>query len=153
ELLGPGPGGHPYSSTTSVSPSETDCPSSQRISDTLPSSSASTGISIFIDSRMTSVSPSVTSWPTSHSTFQTVPVMWASTSGKLSPPELLGIGPSGTIPRRAAGDRNHRDGQKRGGPAARHPRRARGGVPGSAHRRGGRRLDRCHLAPRPSGNR
>ena len=45
------------------------------ISATLPSSSASTGISIFIDSRMTTVSPSETSSPTLTSTFQTVPVM------------------------------------------------------------------------------
>jgi hypothetical protein len=44
-----------------------------RISLTVPSSSASTGISIFIDSRMTSVSPSAMSWPTEHSIFQTVP--------------------------------------------------------------------------------
>jgi hypothetical protein len=64
-----------------VSPSDTDCPSWQVISLTVPGSSASTGISIFMDSRMTSVSPSSTSWPTSHSIFQTVPVMWASTSG------------------------------------------------------------------------
>src|SRR4051794_23958984 len=74
-------GGGAHSRTTSVSPSETDWPSSQRISATLPASSASTGISIFIDSRITSVSPSPTSWPTWHSIFQTVPVMWASTSG------------------------------------------------------------------------
>jgi hypothetical protein len=67
-----------------VSPSDTAWPSSQAISLTVPSSSASTGISIFIDSRMTSVSPSAISWPTSHSIFHTVPVMWASTSGKSS---------------------------------------------------------------------
>jgi glycosyltransferase involved in cell wall biosynthesis len=64
-----------------VSPSDTAWPSSTTISFTVPSSSASTGISIFIDSRITSVSPSVTSSPTWHSTFQTVPVMWASTFG------------------------------------------------------------------------
>src|SRR5204862_5346565 len=52
---------------------------------TTPSSSASTGISIFIDSRITSVSPSSTCWPIWHSIFHTVPVMCASTSGK-SPP-------------------------------------------------------------------
>ena len=50
----------PYSSTTSVSPSWTACPSSQRISVTVPASSASTGISIFIDSSTTTVSPSAT---------------------------------------------------------------------------------------------
>ena len=46
---------------------------------TVPSSSASTGISIFIDSRITTVSPSSTVSPTSTSIFHTVPVMWAST--------------------------------------------------------------------------
>jgi hypothetical protein len=45
------------------------------ISATFPSSSASTGISIFIDSRITTVSPSSTSSPTATSIFQTVPVM------------------------------------------------------------------------------
>ena len=40
------------SRTTRTSPSWTDWPSSQRISETLPSSSTSTGISIFIDSRI-----------------------------------------------------------------------------------------------------
>jgi glycosyltransferase involved in cell wall biosynthesis len=64
-----------------VSPSDTDWPSEQVISLTVPGSSASTGISIFMDSRITSVSPSSTSWPTSHSIFHTVPVIWASTSG------------------------------------------------------------------------
>jgi len=63
-----------------MSPSCTDWPSAQRISATVPSSSTSTGISIFIDSRMTTVSPSATSSPTATSIFQTVPVMWASTS-------------------------------------------------------------------------
>jgi hypothetical protein len=67
--------GRGYSSTTSVSPSFTAWPSSHRISLTTPASSASTGISIFIDSRITTVSPSWTLSPTSHSIFQTVPVM------------------------------------------------------------------------------
>jgi hypothetical protein len=71
--------GH-YSRTTSTSPSLTDWPSEQRISFTLPSSSASTGISIFIDSRITTVSPSETWSPTATSIFQTLPVMWASMS-------------------------------------------------------------------------
>ncbi len=55
-------------------------PSSQRISLTVPSSSASTGISIFIDSRMTTVSPSETVSPTPTSIFHTFPVMCASMS-------------------------------------------------------------------------
>jgi len=61
-----------------MSPSLTDWPSSQRISFTVPSSSDSTGISIFIDSRMATVSPSETSSPTATSIFQTLPVMCAS---------------------------------------------------------------------------
>ena len=52
------------------------------ISSTLPGSSASTGISIFIDSRMTTVSPSSTWSPGLTSIFQTVPVMCASTSAR-----------------------------------------------------------------------
>ena len=64
-----------------MSPSDTDWPSRQRISLTTPGSSASTGIYIFIDSRMTTASPSFTLTPTSTSIFHTVPVMWASTSG------------------------------------------------------------------------
>src|SRR4051794_19387237 len=83
-----------YSSTTSVSPSFTAWPSSQRISLTTPASSASTGISIFIDSRMTTVSPSSTCSPTSHSIFQTVPVMWASTSGT----DVLLVGWARSVP-------------------------------------------------------
>jgi glycosyltransferase involved in cell wall biosynthesis len=63
-----------------TSPSLTDWPSSQRISFTTPSSSASTGISIFIDSRMTTESPSDTLSPTATSIFQTLPVMCASMS-------------------------------------------------------------------------
>ena len=42
---------------------------------TVPASSASTGISIFIDSRIATVSPSSIASPTSHSIFHTVPVM------------------------------------------------------------------------------
>jgi 1-acyl-sn-glycerol-3-phosphate acyltransferase len=78
-----------------VSPSETDWPSSHLISLTVPSSSASSGISIFIDSRTRRVSPSSTSCPIWHSIFHTVPVMCASTSGKLA---LLDPLRGGTIP-------------------------------------------------------
>ncbi len=67
-----------YSRTTRTSPSLTDWPSSQRISLTVPSSSDSTGISIFIDSRIATVSPSETWSPTATSIFHTLPVMWAS---------------------------------------------------------------------------
>src|SRR5262249_57740650 len=52
----------------------------QRISRTTPLSGASTGISIFIDSRITRASPALTAWPTATSIFQTVPVMCAGTS-------------------------------------------------------------------------
>ena len=47
---------------------------------TVPSSSDSTGISIFIDSRIATVSPSETVSPTATSIFQTVPVMCAGIS-------------------------------------------------------------------------
>ena len=63
-----------------MSPSLTAWPSSQRICLTVPGSSASTGISIFMDSRITTVSPSPIVSPTWHSIFQTVPVMCASMS-------------------------------------------------------------------------
>src|SRR5919107_2651852 len=79
-----------YPSTTSVSPSLTAWPSSQRISRTTPSSSASTGISIFIDSRITTVSPSATVSPTSTSILHTVPVMCASTLATLAPRSPVG---------------------------------------------------------------
>src|SRR5262249_51234624 len=68
------------SRTTSTSPSFTGCEGWQRISFTVPASGASTGISIFIDSRMTRTSPAETFCPTATSTFHTVPVMWAGTS-------------------------------------------------------------------------
>src|SRR5690242_3572843 len=87
-----------YSRTTRTSPSLTLWPSSQRISFTTPSSSDSTGISIFIDSRITTVSPSETSSPTATSIFQTVPVMWASTSGNESSCAVRGERVAGTIP-------------------------------------------------------
>src|SRR5690606_15366718 len=50
--------GGAHSRTTRTSPSLTACPSEQRISFTTPSSMASSGISIFIDSRITRTSPS-----------------------------------------------------------------------------------------------
>src|SRR5690606_35760933 len=52
--------GGAHSRTTRTSPSLTACPSLQRISFTTPSSMASSGISIFIDSRITRTSPSET---------------------------------------------------------------------------------------------
>jgi glycosyl transferase family 2 len=63
-----------------MSPSLTAWPSCTTISFTTPASSASTGISIFIDSRITTVSPSSTESPGETSIFQTVPVMCASIS-------------------------------------------------------------------------
>src|SRR5256714_15331902 len=71
-----------YSSTTSVSPSLTAWPSSHRISATVPESSASTGLSIFIDPGIATVSPSCTLSPTAHSIFHAVPVICASISVK-----------------------------------------------------------------------
>src|SRR5438128_4312839 len=80
-----------YFSTTSTSPSLTGCVSLHRISATRPSSGASTGISIFMLSRITSTSPAFTSSPTFFSIFQTVPVMWAGTSGMSEPFQEMGV--------------------------------------------------------------
>src|SRR6185312_10728978 len=84
----------------------------QRISLTRPESSASTGISIFIDSRITTVSPSSTCSPTTHSIFQTVPVMWASTSGT----DVLLVGCARKIPACVDGARALRGEIAIGGP-------------------------------------
>src|SRR3954451_13961409 len=140
-----------YSSTTSVSPSFTAWPSSQRISLTTPASSASTGISIFIDSRMTTVSPSSIGSPTWHSIFQTVPVMCASTSGT----NVLLVGCARTIaarvdvPRTAAGGRGaHAAGPRRGRVRWRRERRPRAAAaPGGA---GGPDPDPRAGLPRPA---
>ena len=53
---------------------------------TVPEAGASTGISIFIDSRITTVSPSETASPGFFSIFHTVPVMCAQTSVAISSP-------------------------------------------------------------------
>src|SRR6478609_2034629 len=63
-----------------VLPSSTASPSLILISRTVPAHGASTGISIFIDSKMMTVSPSFTLLPGFASIFQTVPVMCALTS-------------------------------------------------------------------------
>jgi hypothetical protein len=54
---------------------------------TFPSPVDSTGISIFIDSRMTTVCPSVTLSPTATSIFHTVPAMCALTVVAIGPRE------------------------------------------------------------------
>jgi MltA-interacting protein MipA len=74
-----------FDKTTSTSPSLTAWPSLQRISATLASSGDSTGISIFMLSRMTSTSPAETASPCFFSIFHTVPVMCACTSIKVPP--------------------------------------------------------------------
>ena len=51
----------------------------------MPAAVASTGISIFIDSRMTTAWPSATVSPTFTSIFQTVPVMCAFTLVAMGP--------------------------------------------------------------------
>src|SRR4051794_24190847 len=66
--------------TAMTSPSWTTSPSPTRSSVTVPASSAMTGISIFIDSRMTSVSPSATVSPWATTTFQTLATISARTS-------------------------------------------------------------------------
>ena len=60
-----------HSTRAMRSPSWTTSPSLTAISATTPADSASTGISIFIDSRITSVSPSSTLSPLAATTFQT----------------------------------------------------------------------------------
>ena len=66
-----------HSTTASTAPSSTAWPSWQRTSETLPATGASTGISIFIDSKITTESPTATASPTCFSIFHTVPVMCA----------------------------------------------------------------------------
>src|SRR6185436_8687108 len=64
-----------YPSSTSAAPSSIACPGVTLITVTFPSPVASTGISIFIDSRITTVCPSVTLSPTATSIFHTVQAM------------------------------------------------------------------------------
>src|SRR5260370_10888470 len=66
-----------YSSTTTVSPSCTVCPSRTRISFTAPARGASTGISIFMDSSTITGSPAATLSPTLAVTWKTTPVICA----------------------------------------------------------------------------
>src|SRR5262245_29729912 len=68
---------HPQSSSATVSPSCTVCPSRTRISFTAPARGASTGISIFIDSSTITGSPAATLSPTLAVTWNTTPVMCA----------------------------------------------------------------------------
>ena len=121
----------------SVSPSLTAWPSSTMISLTTPASSASTGISIFIDSRITTVSPSSTESPGETSIFQTVPVMCASIAAKSSSSSrACGRRSRGRITRRAARDlvhrtRRDRDRARRGRPDRGDARGAREAFPGA----------------------
>src|SRR5258708_2096898 len=66
-----------HSSTTTVSPSCTVCPSRTRISFTAPARGASTGISIFMDSSTITGSPAATLSPTFAVTWKTTPVICA----------------------------------------------------------------------------
>src|SRR2546425_2849207 len=68
---------HGYSSTTTVSPSCTVCPSRTRTSFTAPARGASTGISIFMDSSTITGSPAATLSPTLAVTWNTTPVICA----------------------------------------------------------------------------
>src|SRR4051812_29701255 len=147
----------PYSRTTSVSPSFTACPSSQRISLTAPASSASTGISIFIDSRTTTVSPSSICSPTWHSIFHTVPVMWATTSGT----DVLLVGCARSVPGGVDGpagrgaargvrwrrERRAREAASRAGRPRRPDADPRAGLPRPAARRGLRPVSRARAHP------
>src|SRR2546421_5231639 len=63
-----------------TSPSFTWSSGTTRSSATVPATGASTGISIFIDSRMAMVSPVATVWPTSTGTCHTLAAISATTS-------------------------------------------------------------------------
>src|SRR5688572_11685956 len=69
-----------------VSPSWTTPPSATLISVIFPATVASTGISIFIDSRMQIVSPSATVSPTAETIFQTFATISARTSSLMDSP-------------------------------------------------------------------
>src|SRR3954454_5548354 len=84
--------------TAITSPSWTTSPSFTRSSDTVPEPSATTGISIFMDSRITSVSPSSTASPCATTTFQTFATISARTSVATRAPLVVtspGIQPQG----------------------------------------------------------
>src|SRR5215213_11455277 len=71
--------------TTSGSPSFTTSPSATTTSTTEPATSASTGISIFIDSRITTESAAATCWPTFTSTLSTAATSSATTVWVMAP--------------------------------------------------------------------
>jgi hypothetical protein len=71
--------------TTKGSPSLTTSPAETTISETDPATSASTGISIFIDSKITTGSSAATFWPTSTSTFITAATSSATTVWLMRP--------------------------------------------------------------------
>src|SRR5680860_1723612 len=89
---GPGAGGRDqaHSITAMASPSWTTPPSVTFNSEMVPEAVASTGISIFIDSRMQIVSPSPTSSPLVTTTFETLATISASTSSLTWPPVRKG---------------------------------------------------------------
>jgi len=66
-------------------PSMTCPPSSTWMALTVPATGASTGISIFMDSKIISSCPAATTWPTSTRICHTLAVISASTSAMLGP--------------------------------------------------------------------
>src|SRR5215813_5570583 len=84
------------SSTATVSPSWTVCPSATVISRTTPALGASTGISIFIDSRTITGSPAPTASPALAVIWNTTPVICALTSSAIERSFLdhLGVHPA-----------------------------------------------------------
>src|SRR5262245_48360785 len=70
-------------STATVSPSCTVCPSATMISRTTPARGASTGISIFMDSSTITGSPAATASPAFAVIWKTTPVIWALTSSDI----------------------------------------------------------------------
>src|SRR5215472_5087341 len=79
--------------TAMRSPSWTTSPSATASLVTLPGLSASTGISIFIDSRITRVSPSATVSPSAATTFHTLATISARTSLTPTPSSSLSVSP------------------------------------------------------------
>src|SRR5437016_1329885 len=68
-----------------TSPSFTWSSGETRSSAKVPATGASTGISIFIDSRIAIVSPTATAWPTSAGTCHTLAAISATTSTTRAP--------------------------------------------------------------------
>src|SRR5215831_8806586 len=102
-----------YSSQATVSPSWTVCPSVTAIVLTVPALGASTGISIFMDSRTITGSPAATASPALAVISNTTPVMCALTSSGIERSLFRHLrvdlaGPEGRMRQHAKVERHHR---------------------------------------------